>query len=192
MAPIRREAIIWTNDDLISLCIYSVISQQQTPGEQPPLFRDHIFGTVIFFSIISYKFEPVANSHLTNLIRGQRFWLQPPLISSHQTDFEWSVSTDLAHDSHTELAKLSITLQEITRAGRVVQISQSSFIPHHPPSSYPYISFLNEIRLMIYDTHSNFNINHVLTIVKNTLLLFQMCSCMYEFIFTDIFCICQV
>ena len=41
------------------------------------------FQAPLYFSYISFKCQPLMNSHPTNLVRGQWFWFQPPLTSSH-------------------------------------------------------------------------------------------------------------
>ena len=47
-----------------------------------PLVRPY-FQAPLYFSYISFKCQPLMNSHPTNLVRGQWFWFQPPLTSSH-------------------------------------------------------------------------------------------------------------
>ena len=47
-----------------------------------PLVRPY-FQAPSYFSYISFKCQPLMNSHPTNLVRGQWFWFQPPLTSSH-------------------------------------------------------------------------------------------------------------
>ena len=47
-----------------------------------PLVRPY-FQAPLYFSYISFKCQPLMNSHPTYLVRGQWFWFQPPLTSSH-------------------------------------------------------------------------------------------------------------
>ena len=68
---------------MLNSCIIQWNPSRATPSRAAtPLVRPY-FQAPLYFSYISFKCQPLMNSHPTNLVRGQWFWFQPPLTSSH-------------------------------------------------------------------------------------------------------------